>query len=208
MIQKEFNTLSDEVFEDLTSSIMDNTQYLSSTIDNFKAFFKTGNDVTLFNLKDSFEKAYNLIEYRVINDNILYEISGDEIKIKGIENDLIQVFVNLFSNSIEALESLYNQKRYLMVSFEKDKEFIVIKIKDNAMGIKEENLTKIFQPYFTTKYNSQGTGMGLYMCHEIITKQFSGKIMVKNDEYLKNDEMFKGVEVTIVLPLQKDIGNE
>lgn len=205
LIHKEYETLNDAVFEELTNTIMQNTLYLSSTIDNFKSFFKTGNDVTLFNIKESFEKAYKLIEFRLLNDDIIYEINAEEIYLKGIENDLIQVIVNLFNNAIEALESLTTKKRYLLVSVEKDNEYIIIKIKDNAQGIEEKNLTKIFQPYFTTKYNSQGTGMGLYMCHEIITKQFNGKIILKNVDYLKNNEDNRGVEIIILLPLPKDI---
>ncbi len=208
IIHKEYETLNNEVFDDLTSTIMDNTKYLSSTIDNFKSFFKTGNDITLFNLKDSFDKAYKLIEFRLLNDNIIYKIQSDEIYIKGIENDLIQVFVNIFNNSIEALENINDDKKYILVSFKKSDEFITIKIKDNAKGIEDKNLSSIFQPYFTTKYNSQGTGMGLYMCHEIISKQFKGKIILNNTEYMKNNKKYKGVEVLIILPLQKDIVNE
>lgn len=204
LIHKEYETLKDEVFQELTTTILDNTKYLSNTIDNFKSFFKTGNDVTLFNLCDSFQKAYKLIEYRILNDNINYELPNEKIYIKGIENDFIQVIVNIFNNSIEALENINDTQKLVFVEIEKSEDAIIIKIKDNAHGIEEKNLVKIFQPYFTTKYNSQGTGMGLYMCYEIITKQFDGKIILNNVEYVYKDNEFKGVEVSIILPIDKD----
>lgn len=205
-LNKEYETLSDEVFDELTKSIMSSSSYLSTTIDNFKSFFKTGNELTLFDLDGSFDKAYKLVEFKIANNKINYVFKSDKkYFIKGIENDLIQVFVNLISNSIEALGNKKEDKNYIFIEvFEKNNK-IIIKIKDNANGISEKNMSKLFQPYFTTKHESQGTGMGVYMSNEIITKQFNGKMIINNLEYIFDKKDFKGVEVTIILPIDSDI---
>jgi len=210
ILHKEYNTLSDKDFEELTNSIITNTNYLSNTIDNFKSFFRTGNEVTIFKIKDSFEKTYKLIDFRIENNNIKYLINcKEDIVLKGIENDLIQVLVNILTNSIEALESLQNINKFIFVDITKDSSFISIKIRDNANGIDEKYISKIFQPYFTTKYNSQGTGMGLFISHEIITKQFEGKLTLVNKEFVYEDNYYKGVETIIKLPLfHNDIDKE
>ncbi len=206
LIHKEYGTLNDNLFKEFADTIMDNSQYLSQTIDNFKSFFKTGNDVTIFNIKNSVEKSYKLIEYRLNNLQIKYifNCDDDSILLKGIENDLIQVIVNILNNAMDALENLEKQSRLIIVDINQDENFVYIKIKDDAMGISEENINKIFEPYFTTKHNFQGTGMGLYISHQIITEQFNGKISLENVEFLWNNSMSKGIECVITIPLLGD----
>ena len=205
LIHKDYDTLNDEIFKELTDSILENSKYLSHTIDNFKSFFKTGNDKTLFNIKNSFEKAQRLLEYRLNTSEIKYVFNCEEdISLIGIENDFIQVIVNLLNNSMDALENIGKEIKFIFVDIIKDKETVIIKIKDNAKGINEEILDKIFEPYFTTKYNSQGTGMGLYMSHQIITEQFKGEISLDNIIYIDNENKYSGVECTIILPIKHE----
>ncbi|WP_419763529.1 MAG: ATP-binding protein [Arcobacter sp.] len=206
LIHKEYGTLNDKLFKDLTDSIMNNSQYLSQTIDNFKSFFKTGNEVTIFNIRNSFEKSYKLIEYRLSNLQIKYIFNCDEgsIVLKGIENDLIQVFVNILNNSMDALENLGNMTKLILVDISKDENNAYIKIKDDALGVSEEIISKIFEPYFTTKHNFQGTGMGLYISHQIIVEQFKGDISLENITFSWNKAQYKGVECVITIPLSDD----
>jgi len=206
IIHKDYGTLNDETFKELTESIMDNSQYLSQTIDNFKSFFKTGNEITIFNINDTIDKAYKLIEFRVKNNDINYIINSKEevITLKGIENDLIQVFVTILNNSLDALENSIGNAKFIFVDITKNEKSVIIKIKDNARGIGEKDMSKVFQPYFTTKHKSQGTGMGLYMSHQIITEQFKGKISLSNRRYEEQSISYKGVECVITIPLVQD----
>ena len=81
----------------------------------------------------------------------------------------MQVIVNILNNSKEAFESLKVEQKLIFLDIYQKKDKIYIEIKDNAQGIKENLLTRVFEPYFTTKFKSQGIGVGLYMCYEIIT---------------------------------------
>ncbi|PLY10794.1 MAG: hypothetical protein C0626_03950 [Arcobacter sp.] len=206
LIHKEYGTLNDKLFTDLADSIMNNSQYLSQTIDNFKSFFKTGNDVTIFNIKNSLDKSYKLIEYRLSNLEIKYifNCDDDSIVLKGIENDLIQVFVNILNNSMDALENLGSRPKLILIDISKDENNVYIKIKDNALGVSEEVINKIFEPYFTTKHNFQGTGMGLYISHQIISDQFKGKISLENTGFSWEKAQYTGVECLITIPLLDD----
>ena len=79
----------------------------------------------------------------------------------------------------------------------------IIKIKDNAGGIDDEILDKVFEPYFTTKHQAQGTGIGLYMCQEIITKHMNGHIDITNTQFKYNQKTEKGTLAVIVLDVVK-----
>jgi signal transduction histidine kinase len=78
----------------------------------------------------------------------------------------------------------------------------VISIKDNAHGVNEKIIDKIFQPYFTTKHKSKGTGIGLFMSNEIITKHMKGKLIVKNSNFTYNKNNYYGAEFIIYLPIK------
>ena len=89
----------------------------------------------------------------------------------------------------------------MFIEAKRENQKIVIKIKDNAGGIDSEILEKVFEPYFTTKHQSQGTGIGLYMCEEIIYKHMNGHIDVSNVEYEYNNNKYKGALVLIILDI-------
>ncbi|OUR70649.1 hypothetical protein A9Q76_06745, partial [Arcobacter sp. 31_11_sub10_T18] len=94
-----------------------------------------------------------------------------------------------------------NTQKLIFIKTLKLDNRITICIKDNAGGIKEDILDKIFEPYFTTKHKAQGTGLGLYMTHQIISDSFKGNIQVSNETYEYNSTTFKGAKLTIFLPL-------
>lgn len=82
-----------------------------------------------------------------------------------------------------------------------ENQHAVISIKDNGGGIKEEVIGKIFEPYFTTKYKSNGTGIGLYMTHQIIQDHMEGEIKVENQTFVYENQQYTGAIFTITLPL-------
>ncbi|MDZ7818303.1 MAG: HAMP domain-containing sensor histidine kinase [Aliarcobacter sp.] len=95
------------------------------------------------------------------------------------------------------IENQIENKKVNLKLFKENNNIKII-IQDNAGGIKEENIDKIFDPYFTTKHKSQGTGLGLYMSTQIINKHFNGTISVANIK----DEDESGACFTIEIPIK------
>lgn len=115
-------------------------------------------------------------------------------KVLGFENELIQSFFNVLNNAkeqlVEKIEDLDN--RYILIKLEKENEQFKISIIDNAGGLKKENITKIFEPYFTTKHKSLGKGLGLTLTYKIITEHHNGKLEVKNESFEYEEKKFYG----------------
>ena len=120
-----------------------------------------------------------------------------DITILSFENELIQVLLNILNNSKDALLKLGNERKLIFINAYTQDKFVVIEIKDNAKGIKEEIMDKIFEPYFTTKHQSQGTGMGLYMSQNIVKNYLNGTLNVSNENYVYKDVSYIGVKSSI-----------
>ncbi|MGB5920452.1 ATP-binding protein [Arcobacter sp.] len=201
-LKYEMNTLDNKEINDSMKIINDTVQYLSKTIDDFRNFFKPSNEKTYFNIQDTFEKTLLVIGNKFKNENIEFINKIDNIKILNDNNALMQVFINLFNNSKDAFieRNITNRLLFLKTNIKNDE--IILEIKDNAGGIEKNIIDKIFEPYFTTKSNSFGTGIGLYMCQEIVTKHMNGKISVENVNYTYNEKKEKGTNFIITLPLK------
>ena len=104
---------------------------------------------------------------------------------------MIQVLLNILNNSKDALKTRKIENRKIILNLiETDKEIKII-IKDNGGGIPEEIIDRVCEPYFTTKFKSEGTGLGLYMSKMIIETSFQGKLLMENIE--------QGLKTTIIL---------
>ncbi len=103
---------------------------------------------------------------------------NEEIKVFGIKNELSQVLLALISNANEALKDI--EKPYVKLEIDSSNAEVIIKVKDNAGGIKKRDIDKIFEPYYTTKEN--GSGLGLYLVKLIIEQGFNGKVEVCNNK--------------------------
>jgi len=202
MMQKQMGVLNDEVFENSCTQINDNSQYLSKTIDDFRDFLKEESKIVPFSIKNALESFLHLVE-PVAKDNNLEIISSlnEDFIINGNQNELLQCFINIFNNSKDAfLANKEIDKRYFFIKIVFDsKDTIIIEFKDNACGIPPDVIGKVFEPYFTTKHKSQGTGLGLSMTYQLITSQMNGAISVDNDEFEYNDIKCQGAKFTIVL---------
>lgn len=202
-LNKEFNTLSDEKFDELTDVIVENTASLSKTIDGFKNYFNTKNEKTIFYLHDSVQKVLDLLSYKLDNQHVEVIRKIDEsLKLEGLENELIESFMNIIKNTQEAFEENKIEQKYIFIHIKKEKDAVYISIKDNALGIKDEVIEHVFEPYFTTKHQKSGTGLGLYMVYEIITKHFQGIVNIKNVKYTYNKKKYKGAKITMIIPLK------
>jgi signal transduction histidine kinase len=195
-VNKELNLLTDEILYNGLNTIEHGVKYLSETIEDFTDFFRPDREKNIFSLRLFINKLYKLVSSQLKDMNIQLVENIEDLEINGFEKDLLQVLVNIIRNSIDALEHKEGEK-YIFIDIFKKEENIFIQIKDNAGGIKEDIIGRIFEPYFTTKHKSQGTGIGLYMSDEIITKHMNGKLEVENSTFEYNNKTFTGALFTI-----------
>jgi len=201
-IQKELNLLTDEHFNNSLNSITNTTKYLSQTIDNFKNFFTPKSEKELVDLEEISQKTIALVSSELKKKNIDIIHNMNNIKLMSYENDLIQVLINIINNAKDAFVDLKGNYIFIDAQIDKPTNNLIIKIKDSAGGIPSDIKEKIFEPYFTTKYKSNGTGIGLYMVMEIVQKHMSGTICVNNVTYNYKKENFSGAEFIISIPIK------
>lgn len=198
-INKELNSLDDNLLDDSLNNISLAANHLSETIDDFRDFFRTDKEEAPFYVDIAIKKSLKLLSSSFHNREIQVFNHAQELEIIGYERDLLQVFLNLLNNAKDALQNI-STKRYIFIEAYINKDTYIITVKDNAGGVKEKILDRIFEPYFTTKHKSIGTGIGLYMSQEIIHRHMKGSITVQNDEYTYENEHYKGALFTITLP--------
>ena len=201
-VKKMMNDLDDEFLHNTLDSVMNTSQYLSNTIDDFRYFFKPQKEKENFYLEKCCNKTIDLLRPNFIENNINVICKVADVEIFGYETELIQVLINILNNSKDALSLLENQERLIFIDVLKENGKAFIKIKDNAGGIPDNILNQIFEPYFTTKHQSQGTGIGLYMCQEIIYKHMHGHIDISNIEFKYKHKIYKGALSVIVLDIK------
>ena len=202
-LKKDLNLLNDEDFYETMDIINKSSQHLSSTIDDFRYFFSKNKELKNFNLSAPIKKILYLLGTKLKTKEIKIIENYQSINVLNLENEFLQVVLNIINNSIDAFEGKEHDTKLIFIDIYKENDFAILKIKDNAGGIKEDIINRIFEPYFTTKHKSQGTGIGLYMVLEIVKKHMNGEISVKNQEYIFNDKKYKGAEFTISLALKQ-----
>ena len=201
-LQKEINLLNNDELVGNMELINKNAQYLSKTIDDFRNFIKGDRNIQDYNLTDTIINFTHIVESSIKNHNIKVILDlNDEIQIEGNSNELIQCLINLFNNSKDALVETKQNEPLILITTQIEENSILIKMKDNAEGIPEDILPKIYEPYFTTKHQSQGTGLGLHMTYRLITEAMNGKIETTNVEFKYENKLYKGVEFKIILDM-------
>lgn len=170
-------------------------QYMSQTIDDFRNFFKQGNEVEEFSLKDAVDSVYGLVSTNLSYNNIECSISVvQDSVVRGGLNEFKQVMINLLNNAQEAIQTNPDSQRHIDISIFQDKSKAFVQVCDDGGGMSKDVINKVFDPYFTTKNQTQGTGLGLYMSKQIIESSMHGSLTAKN--------VGKGAEFTVVLPLE------
>ncbi len=190
--------------DDLNSSIkaiMKTTNELSNTIDTFRDF--TYKDkLNKFNLSELINKCIST-ENHILEKHNVEVITNlqDNIEVTNLPNSLLQALINLIQNSKDALKKVKHKKYIFICSVQKE-DIVEITIKDNAGGIKTEFLNKVFEPYFTTKHQSHGIGLGLNITYKIIHDSMHGKIRIKNSRFNYNGKEYEGAKIIIKLPVE------
>lgn len=177
-------------FYDESKSIIKN---MSQTIDDFSNFFSPNRVLHSFNVSQSIQESIALLE-RVTNDEMItIKTDIEDIEVLGITNELTQVLINLINNSKDAFKHNSILLREINIKTKKEGSFALIEVQDNAGGISKESIEKIFEPYFTTKHKSCGTGLGLFMSKMICEQGLHGSLDVKSKK--------KMTTFTIKIPL-------
>jgi len=162
----------DEIdLEELAKKVNNSVQFLSDTIEDFRRFVDHSDLAQTFNIKKVINSTILLIKETLVKSNIQIELDcANDIRYKGFENDLKHVIMNLINNARDAFEEkkIRNGLIYIRVYHEKDE--LIIAVRDNAGGIPKPILKNIFEPYFTTKHKTKGTGLGLYMSKNMIER--------------------------------------
>jgi signal transduction histidine kinase len=203
IVQKKFGTMTEEKEINTLEEINNSAQHLSQTIDDFRDFFKPNKKRVNFGIESIYIKTMNLVESKFKYSDIEVIENLTDVEIFGLDGELIQVLMILLNNAKDVLEMKdKKEKRYIFIDIYEKDENVIIQIKDNGNGISENIMNKIFEPYFTTKHKSQGTGIGLYMCEEIIVKHMYGNISVENVEYIYKGTKCKGACFSLSLPIK------
>jgi len=208
-MKKMLGKLDDEFIDAQVDEGIKLATSMSRTIDDFRNFFKPNKIEENFSAKKAIKESIDLVNHYYekldIKMNLICE---EDFETLGYPNEFSQVMMNLFSNSKDVLKERENQKKYIEVIVKVDKKSNRGKISviDNGGGVPVEVIDRMFDPYFTTKHQSSGTGIGLYMSKEIIEKQMSGKIDVENifHKFLEDEEVYERCAcINIVMPINE-----
>ncbi len=155
---------------------------LSQTIDDFRNFFMPNKEIEPFLVKNLIDELDSIMGATLKSKNIQISCEcTEQIEVNCYKNEFLQVLLNIINNSIDAFENL-QKKKFIKIIVKNEDNFTNISIYDNAGGIKEEIIEKIFDPYFTTKNASIGTGIGLYMSKKIINSCNNSEIEAFNQD--------------------------
>ena len=176
-----YDELDDAQIKDFSENTKKQIHYMSDTIDDFLGFFNPNKSKTEFQVIDSIENCLSLIDTQISTNNInINNKLDDNFNLLGVKMEMTQVILNIITNSIQAFKDRKIENRNINIDCYIKDEKKYITIEDNAGGIKEDNLEKIFDPYFTTK--SEGTGIGLYMVKLVVMNSFAGKLSLQNSK--------------------------
>jgi len=197
-VKKEMGILEDaELYENL-DKITEITNQLSNTIESFRGNIfndvKIHSNLALF-IQNTIESKSNLFKQKGIQ--IITNLEDDVITYI-LPNSLQQSLLNILTNAMEVLENIPND-RYIFVNLHKKEDEIIITIQDSGGGMKEDDIHKAFEPYFTTKHKKQGIGLGLTNVYNNIITNLQGKIEIENAIILYESKEYKGLKVTITL---------
>ena len=158
--------------------------HMSQTIEDFSNYFKPDKEKRLFNVNQSVAKTLSLVEPSMKSLSIdVKVIAADAIHIEGYSNEYSQVLLNILLNCRDAFEGgAADRQRVITIAVFRENDRSVVTVTDNAGGVQEGVIDKIFDPYFTTKGPDKGTGIGLFMAKTIIEKNMGGRLTVRNTQ--------------------------
>lgn len=193
-----FGEMDQQTADDFTAKGGEIISRMSTTIDDFRNFFKPDKEKELFTLSDAVRDALNLIEAGFAHHHITVTVDKEEeVEVLGFHNEFSQVILNLLGNSRDAVVGRNRGKGDIRVTIRREGENGMVLIRDNGGGIAGDALDRIFEPYFSTKEEGKGTGIGLYMSKMIVEELMHGRIQARNTG--------EGAEFAITVPLDDTV---
>ena len=179
----DFDKFTKEYMESKIKEANKLTAYMSQTISDFQNFFKPQGEKEVFSIKKACRDAYFILEssLKAHGIEVIFHITQD-VTINGYKTEYSQVILNLLSNAKDILIERQIKNPKIELEIKDGNHYALVKIKDNAGGVDASIIDKIFEPYFTTRHQTQGTGIGLYMSKNIIERNMHGYINVANTE--------------------------
>ncbi|NVJ52399.1 MAG: HAMP domain-containing histidine kinase [Campylobacteraceae bacterium] len=195
-MKHEFGMLEESDIPEFTDTIVTNTKYLSETIDTFRDFIKEEKETKEVVIQERIDETLKIVRASLENsyikliNNIDYE---NPLKVKIVAEELAQVLINILNNAKDVIIQRKIEEGTITIDLIQTNKNFKITIEDNAKGIEEDVLPKIFDPYFTTKHQFHGTGLGLYMSKLIVEKHLFGRLEAENTN--------QGAKFIITIPL-------
>jgi len=191
-LKAELDIITKELIIQETQNITNYAQYLSDTIDDFRNFFRTNKELSLTSYDELIESVNGIIAISLANKQIKVtkELKSKE-SFESYPNEVKQVILNLVKNAEDALLDNNTLNPEIKIKTYTKESHYILEVSDNAGGIDEAIIDKVFDPYFSTKLEKDGTGLGLYMSKMIINEHCKGNISVVNIE--------NGARFTIIL---------
>lgn len=182
---EEIGEIVADKYNELYDKVNSHIQYLSDTVDDFRKHISSSgseDDIEHFNIKEFFDEIVEFVSPALVREGVKLtnKINIDFIEVMGIENNLKQVVLNIIHNAQDIFRERKLDDREILLGSYFANNKLCLTISDNAGGIPKDILSQIFDPYFTTRHETQGTGLGLYMSRELIHKGFNGEIYATN----------------------------
>lgn len=181
-LKNDMGILDSGEISEATQKVIETTKKLSDTIDEFRDFTKLEQEKTIFYIDEVIDKTIEIVEpsFEELFISITKNYEKEHIEMSSIPSSITQVVLNILYNAKEVFEKNNIKNKNIVFDIKKDEESVIITISDNAGGIKDSLILKIFDPYFTTKHKSQGTGLGLSKSENIVRKYLKGNIYAQN----------------------------
>lgn len=187
--------LNEEEFSWYTMRIDSMINSLSETVDDFTSFLRPARKTENFSVNEEIKTVINMMNESIKINSIQIKVSGPEVQLDGYRNEFSQCLFNLIDNARDAVKENTADNRLITVTTAKENSFAAITVFNNGSPVREADKEKLFDLYFTTKEEKEGTGIGLYLTKEIIEKHFDGRIWFENTK--------DGVQFIIRIPLYK-----
>jgi len=199
--------LESEELDETLDKIIDYSSYLSQTIEDFRNFYKEDKEIGEFDIIEKINYSISLVNaaYKDNEISIYKEFNTPSLKVNGLPNEFSQVIVNILNNAKDILVEKDIKTKKLFVKVFQDKNYNICEIYDNAGGVPQDIIKKVFDPYFTTKHQSQGTGIGLHMSKDIIQSSLDGILDVQNREFKVKENNYFGACFIIKLPIIEEV---
>jgi len=184
-LEKSMGILDINQLSEKMDLIVNKAQYLSNTINTFRDFVKNEKVYKKIDVIDEINQAIEIVKTVLDDCNItLYNEIDDKLALtmNMVSGELQQVIINIVNNAKDVLLEKQLEHPWIKIALEIQNNMLKISIEDNGGGVSEEIKSRIFEPYFTTKHQSQGTGLGLHICYKIIVESMKGEIHLRNTQ--------------------------